>query len=55
MEINELSRRNMQRAWEIIQDTNVVGIWESFGATVNLIGSLKLGLMAKHCDIDMHI
>lgn len=25
------------------------------GATINLIGSLKLGLMMKHCDIDFHI
>lgn len=53
--ILELSQRNQQRAWEIIADTNVIEIWRSFGATVNIIGSLKLGLMAKHCDIDMHI
>lgn len=50
-----LSRKNQERAWEIIRDTNVIGIWESVGATINLIGSLKLGLMAKHCDIDFHI
>lgn len=50
-----LSRKNQQRAWEVIKDTRIVEIWESIGATVNLVGSLKLGLMAKHCDIDFHI
>lgn len=50
-----LSRKNQQRAWEIIKDTRIVEIWESIGATVNLVGSLKLELMAKHCDIDFHV
>ncbi|MDD2436574.1 MAG: phosphoglycerate mutase family protein [Massilibacteroides sp.] len=50
-----LSEKNLQRAWKILRDTNVIEIWESIGATVHLIGSLKLGLMVKHCDIDLHI
>lgn len=50
-----LSEKNQQKAWEIIKETNVISIWESIGATINLIGSLKLGLMMKHCDIDFHI
>lgn len=54
-EILALSEKNQQRAWEIIKDTKVIEIWESVGATINLVGSLKLGLMAKHCDIDFHI
>lgn len=54
-EILALSQKNQQRAWEIIKDTKIVEIWESIGATVNMVGSLKLGLMVKHCDIDFHI
>lgn len=54
-EILELSERNQVQAREIIQDTNIVGIWESIGATVNLVGSLKMGLMVKHLDIDFHV
>lgn len=50
-----LSTQNQQRAWEIIKETNAINIWESIGAKINLIGSLKLGLMMKHCDIDFHI
>lgn len=54
-EILALSESNQKRAWEIINSTNIIGIWESIGAQVNLIGSLKLGLMSKHCDIDFHV
>lgn len=54
-EILELSEKNQQRAWKIINDTEVIKIWESIGATVNLVGSLKLGLMCKHLDIDFHV
>lgn len=50
-----LSTQNQQKAWDIIKDTNVINIWKSIGATINLIGSLKLGLMMKHYDIDFHI
>ncbi len=50
-----LSEKNQQRAWEIIKETDIIAIWESVGATINLIGSLRLGLMMKHCDIDFHI
>jgi len=54
-EILELSKKNQQQAWKIIRDTNIIGIWESLGASINLIGSLKMGLMVKHCDLDFHI
>lgn len=51
----ELSEKNQQRAWQIIKDINIVEIWESIGATINLVGSLKMGLMGKHLDIDFHV
>lgn len=49
------SEKNQKLAWKIIRDTNLIGIWESFGANVNLVGSLKMGLMSKHRDIDFHV
>ncbi len=49
------SKIQTQKAQEIIQKLNIIGIWEASGATINLIGSLKLGLLAKHRDIDFHI
>lgn len=55
MNILELAKRNQQRAWEIIEDTRIVRIWEGMGAKVNLVGSLRIGLLMKHRDIDFHI
>lgn len=50
-----LSLKNQERAWEIIQEMRVIEIWESIGATINLVGSVRLGLVGKHRDIDFHI
>lgn len=54
-EILELSEKNQRRAWEIIRESKIVEIWESIGATINLVGSLKMGLLVKHLDIDFHV
>ena len=51
MNILELAKRNQQKAWEIIEDTRIVRIWEGIGAKVNLVGSLRTGLLMKHRDI----
>ena len=55
MDILELAKRNQQKAWEILEDTRIVRIWEGIGAKVNLVGSLRTGLLMKHRDIDFHI
>ena len=55
MNILGLAKRNQQKAWEIIEDTRIVRIWEGIGAKVNLVGSLRTGLLMKHRDIDFHI
>lgn len=51
----EIAKKNQEAARQIIEDTNVIGIWESIGAKINLIGSLKSGLLMKNKDIDFHI
>ncbi len=54
-EIQELATTNQQKAWDVINETGIIGIWESVGARINLVGSLKMGLLVKHRDIDFHI
>ena len=51
----EGSARLQEQAFKIIADTQVVQIWEDIGATINLVGSLKMGLAATNPDIDFHI
>lgn len=53
--IRDLAERNQKKAHQIIRDLNVVEIWNSIGAEVHLVGSLKMGLLMKHRDIDFHI
>ena len=49
------SQENQKRAWEVVRKSRLVPLWESIGAKVNLVGSLKIGVLAKHLDIDFHI
>jgi hypothetical protein len=44
-----------QRAYAIIEETKIIEIWSAIGATINLVGSLKTGLIIKKQDIDFHI
>ena len=54
-EYRRLSEMNMKRAREVIEATDVVNIWRGIGAEINLVGSLSMGLMCRHRDIDFHI
>ena len=54
-EIMRLAEMNRLRAHEIIREADIERIWSSIGAEVHLVGSLRMGLMSKHRDIDMHI
>ncbi len=51
----ELSERNQETAWRIIRETDIMNIWKSVNAEINLVGSLSMGLLMKHRDIDFHI
>ncbi|WP_294481764.1 phosphoglycerate mutase family protein [uncultured Bacteroides sp.] len=55
MDFLDIALQTQQKAWKIIEDTHIIPIWESVGAKVNLVGSLKTGLLMKHRDIDFHI
>lgn len=50
-----LSRERCIRAHDILRRSGIVEAWQQAGAEVNLVGSLRMGLMMKHRDIDLHI
>jgi len=54
-EILTIAEHNLKRAREIIEETGIIGIWEYVGASINLVGSVKTGLLMKNKDIDFHI
>lgn len=53
--ILETAKQIQKEAWSVIEDTDITKHWESVGATINLVGSLKTGLLIKKRDIDFHI
>ena len=53
--ILQKSKQMQEKAWAVIEETDVVNHWSSIRATVNLVGSLKTGLLINNRDIDFHI
>lgn len=51
----EIAKRNQAKAENIVENLNIVNIWELVGATINRVGSTRMGLLMKHRDIDFHI
>ena len=55
MTIEEEACQRQAKAYDIIRETNLIPIWESIGAEIRQVGSLRMGLLMKHLDIDFHI
>lgn len=53
--ILELAQRNQERARKIVEELDIPGKWEAAGMEAHLVGSLKMGLLMKHRDIDFHV
>ena len=54
-EILDLSGSNQRRAWGIIRRLDIMKIWADAGAEAHVVGSLAMGLMMTHRDIDIHV
>ena len=53
--IENIAAETERRARKVLEDSGVIRIWEEVGAEVQMVGSLAMGLMMKHRDIDLHI
>ena len=51
----QLAAANRQRAQAIVGELQIEEIWRSAGAEPRLVGSLRMGLLVRHRDIDYHI
>ncbi len=54
-EILSYAEQQQEVAEKVITESRVREIWESAGAVVNTVGSMAMGLLCKHRDIDFHI
>lgn len=58
MNQNEIILRaeySQEKARDVLRASQIADIWEKAGCRVNIVGSLKMGLLAKHRDIDLHV
>ena len=53
--IELIAKNNFEKALHVIEKSGVRQAWEAIGATVNPVGSMAMGLLMKHRDIDFHI
>ena len=54
-DIEFIAQNNFEKALLVIEKSNVRKAWESIGAEVHQVGSIAMGLLMKHRDIDFHI
>ena len=54
-DIELIAQNNLEKALQVIEKSNVRQAWESIGAEVHQVGSIAMGLLMKHRDIDFHI
>lgn len=56
---NETVRRkaleNREKALQALERSGITEEWSSAGCRVNIVGSLRMGLLASHRDIDLHV
>ena len=55
MNILDMAWQNQQEAGKVVENSGIIPAWKSIGAEVNMVGSLRTGLLMKHRDIDFHI
>lgn len=53
-QIEETSARNLQSALGIIDTSGIIRHLQRCAKRVNIVGSVRTGLLAKHLDIDIH-
>ena len=54
-DLEKLAAINQQKARAVLRSSGLREAWEAVGARVNPIGSLAMGLLLTHRDIDLHV
>lgn len=54
-EIHALAQQRREQAEAVIARSGIAEVWRKAGCRVNLVGSLRMGLLGPHRDIDFHV
>lgn len=49
------SKALREEAENVLRESGFVELWENAGCRVNIVGSMRMDLMARHRDIDLHV
>lgn len=55
MEVLNLSLAEQEKARKVLVESGIADVWMTHGCRVNIVGSLRMGLLASHRDIDLHV
>lgn len=55
IQISDRALSNQRKAGEVLKESGIAEMWAAAGCRVNLVGSLRMGLLASHRDIDLHV
>jgi len=44
-----------QKAKAVLEESGIAEVWKQAGCRVEIVGSMRMGLMARHRDIDLHV
>ncbi len=55
VDVRKIAKEQQARAWEVVRDARIVEAWQSIGAQVNLVGSLRTGLLIRNLDINRNL
>lgn len=54
-EINSLACLRREEGMRVLAESRIAEIWEQAGCRVSIVGSLRMGLLISHRDIDLHV
>ena len=54
-EVLEMAESAARKARKVLEESGIGEIWRKAGCRVNIVGSLRMGLLASHRDIDLHV
>jgi hypothetical protein len=54
-DVRRIAEERQAQAWDVVREVRVVEAWQSIGAEINLVGSLRTGLLIHNLDVDFHI
>lgn len=53
--IRTYAEARRKRAFEVLRASRIADTWREAGCRVSLVGSLRMGLLVRHRDIDLHV